>query len=60
LIAAGAAYTVAPSWQRFAPRSELARGIAALAAGFVLFAAGLAADWWLRLSGASTPAPDRP
>jgi hypothetical protein len=50
LVAAGAAYGAALSWQRFAPRSELARGMAMLAAGFVLFVAGLAVNWWLRLT----------
>jgi hypothetical protein len=55
IVAAGASYGAAVSWQRFAPRSELARGIAVLAAGFVLFGAGLVVNWWLRLSGASTP-----
>jgi hypothetical protein len=54
LVAAGAAYGAALAWQRFAPRSELARGIAMLAAGFVLLVAGLAVNWWLRLNGAST------
>jgi hypothetical protein len=52
LVAAGAAYGTALSWQRFAPRDELARGIAVLAAGFVLLAAGLAINWWLRLADA--------
>ena len=54
LFAAGAAYGTALAWQRFAPRSELARGIAMLAAGFVLLVAGLAVNWWLRRSGAPT------
>ena len=48
IVAAGAAYGAALTWQRFAPRSELPRGIAMLAAGFVLFVAGLAVNWWLR------------
>jgi hypothetical protein len=32
----------------------MARGIAMLAAGFGLFMAGLAVNWWLRINGAST------
>jgi hypothetical protein len=53
-VAAGAAYGAAVTWQRVAPRSELARGITMLASGFVLFVAGLAVNWWLRLNGASS------
>jgi hypothetical protein len=55
LIAAGAAYGATLSWQRFAPRSEMARGIAMLAAGFGLFMAGLAVNWWLRINGGAHP-----
>jgi hypothetical protein len=54
LLAAGAAYGAAVAWRRVAPRTELARGIAILASGFVLFGVGLAVNWWLRLAGAST------
>jgi hypothetical protein len=52
LVAAGAAYGAALAWQRYLPRDELLRGIAVLAAGFVLFVAGLAVNWWLRVNGA--------
>jgi hypothetical protein len=54
LVATGAAYGAALAWRWLVPRSELARGIAMLAAGFVLLVAGLAVNWWLRLNGAST------
>ena len=53
IVTAGAAYGAALAWQRNAPRSELGRGIAMLAAGFVFLVAGLAVNWWLRLNGAS-------
>jgi hypothetical protein len=53
LIAAGAAYGATVTWQRFAPRGELARGITVLAAGFALFVAGLAVNWLLRFGGTS-------
>jgi len=52
LVAGGAAYGAAFASQRLAPRSELSRGIAMLAAGFVLLLAGLAVNWWLRVGGA--------
>jgi hypothetical protein len=54
LVAAGAAYGAVLAGQRFVPRSELARGIGALAAGFAFFVAGLAVNWWLRLKAPRT------
>jgi hypothetical protein len=53
LVTAGAFYGLALVCRRFVPRGELMRGIAMLAAGFVLFLAGLAVNWWLRLYGTS-------
>jgi len=53
LVAFGAVCGAALTGPRFVPRSELARGIALLAAGFALFVAGLAVNWWLRLNGRS-------
>jgi hypothetical protein len=53
LVAAGAAYAGGVAWPRIVPKTELARGVLMLAAGFVFFVVGLTVNWWLRVNGTS-------
>lgn len=55
LVGLGGVYVGALAWQRVAPRSDLLRGIAAIASGFALLVVGLAVNWRLRAPGPSSP-----
>jgi hypothetical protein len=63
LLGAVASYLGYRNFGRLVPKTELARGVSLLVAGFTTFLAGLAVNWWLRTPNgvaATRPRPPRP
>ncbi|OGA04484.1 MAG: hypothetical protein A3H35_00160 [Betaproteobacteria bacterium RIFCSPLOWO2_02_FULL_62_17] len=60
ILGAGALYAGYRGFEQFFPKSELGLGLLLLAAGFIVFALGLAINWWFRAAPKEPEPPPSP